>query len=80
MSGDRAIDLSERCGREIQGAYVNVFAMLSDEEASELANSDGFGVRIRASSEAPLFLGTAPMAIKGAEDLIRSFVVSLTRG
>ncbi|MER9801048.1 hypothetical protein NKJ36_28750 [Mesorhizobium sp. M0142] len=78
MTGDRAIDLSDRCIRVAEGIYTNVISTLTTSEAIELAESDGFGLRIRAASDAPLFLGIAPMATKGAEDLIRSFVNCLS--
>lgn len=79
MTGDRAIDISERCIRVVEGVYTNVITSLTTSEAIELAESDGFGLRIRAAADAPLFLGIAPMATKGAEDLIRSFVNCISK-
>lgn len=74
----RIVDLSGRCTRHIHGIYTNVFSKLSTTEANDLAFSDGFGLRVRGGPDADMFLGIAPMSTSGGEDLIRSFVHSLS--
>jgi hypothetical protein len=62
------IDISRRCHREVQGIYVNVLSNISPEEAKLISYSEGFGVQIRASSEAEIFLGIAPMDCNGGKE------------
>jgi hypothetical protein len=67
------IDVSDRCERLVEGIYVNVFAKLTQEEARILAYSDSFGVQIRASGNAPLFLGVAAMSTEGGREQLETF-------
>lgn len=52
---------------------MNVFAKLSQEEAQILAHSDSFGVQIRASGDAPIFLGVAAMSTEGGREQLETF-------
>jgi hypothetical protein len=71
------IDVSQRCMRIPMGVYVNVFVSISQEEAKLLAYSDGFGVQIRASNEAPVFFGIAPMPTINGSDQLQTFYHTL---
>jgi hypothetical protein len=75
---DRRIDISRRALRTSVGIYVNVMADLSQEEARTLAYSDSFGVQVRASSEAPVFLGIAAMSTDGGKEQLESFFETLS--
>jgi hypothetical protein len=72
------IDISQRASRTSAGIYLNVLATLSKEEARALAYSDSFGVQIRASNEAPFFLGIAPMSTDGGKEQLTSFFETLS--
>lgn len=76
----RIIDLSERALRFDGGFYTNVFSTLSPEEVRELAESEGFGLRVRFGPDADVFLGIDIMMTSGSEDLLKSFVNSLSDG
>jgi hypothetical protein len=78
LNEDRIIDLSDRCIRAEMNMYTNVIATISAEEARELAFSEGFGVRVRGSLSAEMFLGISAMPTAGGEDLLQSFVKSLS--
>ncbi len=67
------IDISDRCQREVNGIYVNVIARISAGEARQIAYSNSFGIQIRASGEAPMFLGIAPMNTNGGTDELNTF-------
>ena len=69
-----AVDVSRRVERNVVGIYTNVFMRITREEALKLSRADGVGLRIRAAADAPMFLGIAPMSVKGSEDLLRSFI------
>ncbi len=74
---DTRIDISERCERLVSGIYVNVFANLSQEEARSIAFSDSFGVQIRFSKDAPLFLGIAAVSTEGGREALETFFKNL---
>lgn len=71
------IDVSERCMRVPMGMYVNVFVNISQDEAKLLSYSDGFGIQIRASVEAPIFFGIAPVPTIGGSDQLQTFYQTL---
>jgi hypothetical protein len=72
------IDISGRCHREIQGIYVNILSNISSEEAKLISSSDGFGIHIRASSDAEIFFGIAPMDCKGGKEQLLSLYGAFT--
>lgn len=72
-----AVDVSQHVERSVAGIYTNVFMRISREEALKISRADGVGMRIRAAADAPIFLGIAPMSMKGSEDLLRSFIENL---
>ncbi|MER9494909.1 hypothetical protein NKI86_24130 [Mesorhizobium sp. M0320] len=78
MREQQVIDVSQRCERSETGMYTNLFLMISNAEAHEIAKSDGFGLRVRGGPDAGMFLGIAPMSTKGGEDLLESFVQTLS--
>ena len=55
---DVRIDISRRCERHVFGIYTNVIANITEEEARQIAFSDSFGLQIRFSSDAPMFVGS----------------------
>ena len=64
------IDVSQRCARVPTGMYVYVFLKLTVDEARTLAYSDSFGIIIKLSDDAPVFLGMASMdTMAGKEQL-----------
>jgi hypothetical protein len=65
---DFKIDISERCVRSVFGIYVNILAKLTEDEARLLAFSESFGVHVRGSSEAGMFLGIAAMSTNGGRE------------
>jgi len=74
VDGERLrIDISDRCDRFTVGLYVNVIAMLTNKEAKVLAYSESFGVQIRFSLEAPMFLGISAIPTRGGTDELISF-------
>lgn len=78
LNEGKAINVSERAKRQVSGIYTNISLPVSKREANELVNSDGFGLRLRWNDEAPVFLGISPMATKGGEEALQSFVHSLS--
>lgn len=77
VNGDEyRIDISERCQRKPLNGDVNLNANLTQEEADLLAYSKSFGVQIRASSEADLFLGISALSTEGGKDLLHSIFVT----
>lgn len=75
----KRIDVSDRCHRQVVGNYVNVIAKLTNEEAAAIAFSDSFGVQIRFSIEAELFLGIRAMSTSGGRDQLQTFYSMLGR-
>ena len=74
VDGDDAVfDISDRCSRFTYGMYVHVIANISDAEAKIIAYSRSFGVRIRFSSNAPLFLGVDAMSTEGGQEMLETF-------
>lgn len=70
---DKRLDISSRVERGESGIYTNVFARISEEEAHEIAFSESFGVQIRFSSEAPLFLGVSAMDTSDGRMKLKTF-------
>jgi hypothetical protein len=73
------IDISHRCHRQINGIYTNITCQLSNAEASALAYSDGFGVRVRGGPDAGMFLGIAPMSSASGREMLRSYFEAMVR-
>jgi hypothetical protein len=73
------IDISQRALRTSVGIYVNVMCNLSQVEARMLAFSNSFGVQVRASNEAPVFLGIAAMSTEGGKEQLASFFETLCK-
>jgi hypothetical protein len=69
---DTRIDVTDRCMRVPSGIYTMFMAKLSDEEARMIAYSKSFGLQVRASAEAGIFLGIAPVSTEdGGEDKLK---------
>jgi hypothetical protein len=62
------LDVTDRCERAVSGIYVNILAKLTTEEAGQIALSDSFGVQIRFSSDAGMFLGVSAMSTEGGRE------------
>lgn len=75
---DTRIDISERCERGVYGIYVNILAKLSQDEAREIAFSDSFGVQVRISEEAGIFLGIAAMSTEGGREELETLFNTLS--
>lgn len=69
----RRLDISSRAERKEEGIYTNVLAKISEDEAKQIAFSDSFGVQIRFSSDASMFLGIAAMDTKEGQEKLRTF-------
>lgn len=69
---DFRIDITDRCARDVHGIYVNVICQITQEEARQIANSTSFGVQIRATHEAEMFLGIAAVSTRGGEDKLKT--------
>jgi hypothetical protein len=76
---EKKIDISNRCDRTVAGMYVNVVAELTQKEARLLAYSESFGVHIRGSKEAGMFLGIAPMDTAGGQEQLDTFFSVLSK-
>lgn len=61
------IDISHRCMRAPSGIYTMFMANISQSEAALLAHSKSFGIHVRASAQAEIFLGIAGISTVGAE-------------
>jgi hypothetical protein len=68
---DIRIDISDRCGRDPSGIYTFFHARLSECEAQLLSHSLSFGIQIRATAQAPVFLGIAALSTKGGEQKLQ---------
>ena len=66
------IDVSDRCGRSVSGIYANIHASLTEIEAGMIAYSSGFGVQVRASQDAPVFLGISEMKTEGGKEQLET--------
>ncbi|WP_261323068.1 hypothetical protein [Rhizobium leguminosarum] len=66
-------DISQRALRVVNGDDVNIIVKLDDTEARMIASSSSFGVRVRASGEAPVFLGISPMNTDGGKEQLETF-------
>jgi hypothetical protein len=74
LDGEKTrLDISEEVTRAEHGIYVNVVSRISEDEARQIAFSDSFGVQIRFSSEAEVFLGIAAMDTKNGQSKLRTF-------
>lgn len=70
---EKRIDISSRCNRVVSGAYVNVIAKISENEAKTIAYSNSFGVQVRPSKEAPVFYGVSAVSTEGGSDKLQTF-------
>ncbi len=70
---DIRIDVSDRCERGVFGIYVNVFSKITEDEARLIAFSDSFGVQVRVSVEAELFLGISAVSTQGGKESLQGF-------
>jgi len=66
------IDISDRCQRMDHGPYVNILSRISEMEAREIAYSDDFGIQVRFSKKAEVFLGIAGMATEGGIEQLKT--------
>lgn len=64
---DIRIDITNRCVRAPSGIYTMFMANISESEARLLANSKSFGIQIRGSAQAEIFLGISAVSTEGAE-------------
>ena len=71
------IDISERCQRATFGIYVNVISEITQAEAKLIAYSDSFGVQVRFSTEADMFLGISAMSTDGGKETLETFYNAL---
>ncbi|MDP9634020.1 UNVERIFIED_ORG: hypothetical protein J2W85_006107, partial [Ensifer adhaerens] len=79
VNGEKlAIDISDRAMRFVSGRYVAINCRLSHEEARLIAYSDSFGVMVRASREAPVFLGIFAMSTEGGREQLETFFGALS--
>lgn len=74
---DTRIDISGRCERMVNGIYVNILSKITQEEAEIVAYSDSFGVQVRFSKEAEMFLGVAAMDTDGGKEQLQVLYESL---
>lgn len=78
LNGEKTrIDISDRCLREVHGIYVNIIAELTQAEAQSIVASESFGVHIRFSSEAEMFLGIAAMSTEGGKEQLEALYHNL---
>lgn len=70
---DIQIDISQRCERHVHDIYTNVLARITEDEARAIAFSESFGVRIRLTNEAPVFLGISPVSTEGGKEQLQTF-------
>lgn len=77
---DQRIDISGRCSREPNDVDVVLMANITEEEARQLAYSDSFGVQIRASKEAEVFLGVSAMDTEEGQESLRSLYENMKTG
>ncbi len=65
---DIRIDISDRCIRTTINGYVNILSKLTAVEARLIAFSDSFGVQVRTSKSAEIFLGVAAISTDGGRE------------
>lgn len=70
---DIRIDISQRCERQVHGIYTNVLSRITEDEARTIAFSESFGVQIRLTDEAPLFLGISAVSTEGGKEQLQTF-------
>ena len=71
------VDISARCERAVYGIYVNIIAKLTTKEARSIAFSDSFGVQVRFSDEAEMFLGVSAVSTDGGREELATFFNTL---
>ncbi|WP_282060072.1 hypothetical protein [Roseobacter litoralis] len=69
---DIRIDVSRRCERHVYGNYTNVFTQITEDEARTIAFSESFGVQIRFSDQAPMFLGISAISTEGGKEQLQT--------
>lgn len=70
---ESTIDISSRCTRMVHELYTNIGVQLTKDEACRICNSSGVGVKIKATPEAPMFLGISPMSTSEGRDKLITF-------
>ncbi len=70
---DVRIDISDRCVREVFGNYVNILSALTLEEARTISCSDSFGVQVRFSNDADMFLGIDGLPTRDGMEQLSTF-------
>lgn len=70
--GELSTDISERALRFVNGGDVNIIVKLEEGEARAIAYSTSFGVQVRASNEAPVFFGIAPVNTEGGREQLET--------
>jgi hypothetical protein len=80
VNGEETIfDVSERSSRILVNGFVNIIVKISYEEAKTIAHSNSFGVRVRFSEEAQMFLGTGAVSTEGGQEQLISFFAVLSK-
>lgn len=74
------IDISSRCTREATDIDVILMCDITDEEASLLAHSTSFGVQVRFSKDAEVFLGISAMNTQGGGEKLRALYKNMSGG
>lgn len=70
---DLRMDISQRCVRNVINSYTHVFSPITAEEARSIAFAESFGVQIRFSADAPLFLGISAISTAGGTEQLQTF-------
>ncbi len=73
------IDISDRCARQIEGIYTNILSPITEDEARAIAFSESFGVQVRFSCEAEIFLGIAAMSTESGKEQLHTFFNTLCK-
>lgn len=72
------IDISQRCSRQENNIDVILASKITNAEARQIAYSNSFGVQIRFSKEAEVFLGVSAMDTSGGLKSLRSLYEVMT--
>ncbi|GGD27719.1 hypothetical protein [Aureimonas glaciei] len=75
---DDDIDISDRVFRVSLNSYTNIICKITLDEARQIVLSKGFGVQVRGSRDAGMFLGISPMSTESGRDKLTSFFTALT--
>lgn len=67
------IDVSKRCERQVSGIYTHILARISDDEARTIAFSQSFGLQIRFSGDAEVFLGISAVSTDEGKEKLQTF-------